>query len=339
MDSTKRHKVLMTRPLPENEFISAQLKDFCASFEVVMGLTQTHMPRDEILSLVEDVDALICHGRDHPDAELIARASKLKVISVFGAGFDTVDVAAATERNVWVCNTAGAVTAATADIALYLLLAACRRTTEAEGFLRQGTWEKKSSDILSFWGNNPEGKTLGIIGMGNIGQALAKRATALGMRIVYHNRHPLVAEKENGATYCANLDDLLGESDFISIHTPLTDKTKHLLGRDQFAKMKKKPYIINTARGAVIDEEALVNALKWNIVRGAGLDVFEQEPKVHQELLSFASVTLLPHIGTATIETRSSMFLSQLENVRAVLEGRRPATPVNEVQQLSHSAT
>ncbi|ELR13344.1 erythronate4-phosphate dehydrogenase domain containing protein [Acanthamoeba castellanii str. Neff] len=232
------------------------------------------MPREEVLHKVTDVDAIICHGKDKADAELVAKGSKLKVISNFGAGYDTVDVKAATERNIWVCNTPGAVTNATADVALYLLLAACRRATEAERFLRDGSWERQGSDILAFWGNNPEGKTLGIIGMGNIGKALAKRAAALDMRVIYYKRTPLPKEEENGATY-KSMDDLLAESDFISIHTPLTDATRHILGRDQFAKMKKGVYIINTARGPVIDEEALVEALKAKIVRGAGLDVFE----------------------------------------------------------------
>lgn len=326
----RKPKVLITRPLPNNEFISAPLQQFCCKFEVILGPTEDYMPREEVLHKVTDVDAIICHGKDKADAELVAKGSKLKVISNFGAGYDTVDVKAATERNIWVCNTPGAVTNATADVALYLLLAACRRATEAERFLRDGSWERQGSDILAFWGNNPEGKTLGIIGMGNIGKALAKRAAALDMRVIYYKRTPLPKEEENGATY-KSMDDLLAESDFISIHTPLTDATRHILGRDQFAKMKKGVYIINTARGPVIDEEALVEALKAKIVRGAGLDVFEREPKVHPDLLTFPSVTLLPHIGTATIEARSDMFLLQLENVTAVLEGRRPPSAVNEV--------
>lgn len=323
----RKMKVLITRPLPPNPLIEERLRNFQEKFDVYLGSPEKFMAREEILERVKDVEGLISHGSDQVNAELLQQAPHLKVVAHFGAGYDAVDVQTATQRGVWVANTPGAVTEATADIALALLLSACRRLSEAEAFVRSGQWARNGIDVTSFWGNSPQHKTLAIIGLGNIGQALAARASALRMKIIYHNRQQLDRETEErlGARYVGSLDELLPQADFISVHVPLSPSTRHLLDTPQFQRMKD-------GRGPIIREEALVNALKSGKVRGAGLDVFEDEPKVHEELLKMPNVTLLPHIGSATIETRSAMFILQLDNVEACLERGRPLTPVNQIE-------
>jgi glyoxylate reductase len=241
-------------------------------------------------------------------------------------GYDNIDVGAAKERGIVVTNTPGVLDETTADVAFMLMLAAARRLGEGERLLRAGKWEwwgPKQLRGLDVWG-----KKLGILGLGRIGQAVARRARGFGMEILYHNRSRKEdAEKELGALYL-ELQDLLSESDFISIHTPLTDETRHLIGAEELERMKPGAVLVNTARGPVVDEAALSEALENERIFAAGLDVYEEEPKVHPKLLELENVVLAPHIGSASIETRDKMATLAAENLRAVLRGEQPKTPV-----------
>ena len=320
----------MTKVLITRAFIEIDPAEFCEEFDVTLGVPDDYMDRAELFQHIRDASAVVARHDDHINREVIDAAPELKIISNYGAGYETVDVEAATERGIWVTNTPDVLTEATADTTLMLLLAACRRMYEAESYVRSGEW--KVYDPNLFHSTHPNGKLLGIIGMGRIGQALARRARALGMNIIYHNRRRVAdeIEQELGAKYLS-LDELLRAADIISLHTPLTPETNYMIDEPQFARMKDGVIIINTARGQVVRETALVEALKSGKVHSAGLDVYENEPDVHPELLPMKNVTLLPHIGSATRETRAEMANLALENIRLVLNGKRPKTPVNEV--------
>jgi glyoxylate reductase len=257
------------------------------------------------------------------DKELVdALPSSVKSVSHNGAGYDQIDVPACTAKGIAVSNTPTAVDNATADVAIMLLLGALRRSWTPVSALRKGDWRGKMT-----LGHDPEGKTLGILGMGGIGGALAKRAKAFEMDVVYHNRNK--AEQEHGARY-VDFDELLSKSDVISIHLPLSEKTTHFIGKEQFAKMKDGVVLVNTARGAVIDESALVEALENGKVWSAGLDVYEKEPEIHPGLIKNENVVLFPHIGTATIETQKKMEVLVVDNVKSMLKDGKLLTQVQE---------
>jgi glyoxylate reductase len=248
------------------------------------------------------------------------------VVANMAVGYDNIDVGAARERGVVVTNTPGVLDETTADVAFMLMLAAARRLGEGERLLRAGKWEwwgPKQLRGIDVWG-----KKLGIVGLGRIGRAVARRGRGFGMEILYHNRsRKEVAEKELGARYL-DLDDLLRESDFVSIHTPLTDATRHLIGERELGLMQDTAVLINTSRGPVVDEAALAEALEGGRIFAAGLDVYEEEPKVHPKLLELEKAVLAPHIGSATIETRDRMATLAAENLAAVLRGEKPKSPV-----------
>jgi glyoxylate reductase len=241
-------------------------------------------------------------------------------------GYDNIDVDAASERGVVVTNTPGVLDETTADVAFMLMLAAARRLGEGERLLRAGEWEwwgPKQLRGIDMWG-----KKLGVVGLGRIGRAVARRGRGFGMEILYHNRSRKEdAEKELGARYL-DLDDLLRESDFVSIHTPLTDATRHLIGERELGLMQDTAVLVNTSRGPVVDEAALAEALEGGRIFAAGLDVYEEEPKVHPRLLELEKAVLAPHIGSATIETRDRMATLAAENLAAVLRGEEPKSPV-----------
>lgn len=288
------------------------------------------LSKDDLASRVQDADALICLLTDQIDADLLDQASNLKIIANVAVGYNNIDVAAATAKGVMVTNTPDVLNEATADLAFALLLASARRLTEADRYVRDGEftgWELFQPHLgLTVWG-----KTLGLIGMGRIGQAVARRAKGFNMTVRYHNRSRIdeALEAELGAQY-VSLDKLLAQSDFISIHTPLTDETHHLLDAAAFARMKSSAILINTARGPVVDEAALATALSKGQIAGAGLDVFENEPKVHQALLKqHKHVVLAPHIGSATFDTRRDMSVLAAQNVAHALSGRKPPNLVN----------
>ncbi|KAK9457345.1 D-isomer specific 2-hydroxyacid dehydrogenase [Dipodascopsis uninucleata] len=248
------------------------------------------------------------------DKELIdATPDTLKFICHNGAGYDLIDVDACLKKGIKVSNTPGSVDAATADVNMYLILAALRNFNFAQTLLRQGKW----NDGLGL-SHDPEGKVLGILGMGGIGRAVKQRAEGFGMKVVYHNRKELSSELSGGAKY-VSFDELISKSDVISLNLPLNANTRHIISKDVIAKMKDGVVIVNTARGAVMDEAALVDALKSGKVASAGLDVFEEEPKIHPGLIGLENVTLLPHVGTRTVETNTKMEMQVLDNIKAAI--------------------
>lgn len=313
-------KVLVTREIPEAGI--HLLEDFDTTV-----LSEAPPEREGLLTAAEGAAGILSTATEKIDGEVMdAAGESLKVVANMAVGYDNIDVGAANERGVVVTNTPGVLDETTADVAFMLLLAAARRLGESERTLRAGKWEWWGPKL--FMGVDVWGKKLGIVGMGRIGVAVARRARGFGMEILYHNRsRDEEVEKELNARYL-ELDELLKTSDFISIHTPLTDETRHLIGAPQLENMKPEAVLVNTSRGPVVDEAALANALAQGGIFAAGLDVYEEEPKVHPKLLELENVVLAPHIGSGSIETRNKMALLASENVVAVLRGGEPKTPV-----------
>jgi glyoxylate reductase len=273
------------------------------------------------------VDAAIVTLGDHIDAETIHAATRLKILANYAVGYNNIDLAAARLRGLIVTNTPDVLTDATADLTWALLLATARRVVEGDSLVRSGQWTGWSPTQLM--GAEVSGKTLGIIGMGRIGQAVAQRAVGFRMAVRYHQRQPMASASHPLEWEYRSLKDLLGESDIVTIHAPLTPATRHLIGARELAWMRPAAFLINTARGPIVDEGALVEALKTGVIAGAGLDVYEQEPALHPALAQLKQVVLLPHLGSATLHARVQMGLVCLRNIEAVLEGR-PAP--NQVQ-------
>lgn len=283
------------------------------------------MPREEMLRRIGDADGMLCHLHDRIDAELIAAAPRLRAIAIYAVGHNNVDLAAAGERGIVVTNTPGVLTEATADLTWALLLAAARRIPEGDRFMRAGRFEGWGPNL--FLGADVFGRTIGIVGMGSIGSAVAKRARGFGMTVLYHNRTASPREEELGARL-VSLNELLERADFVCLHVPLTVETRHLIGAEQLARMKRTAILVNVARGAVVDEEALVRALEDGRIAGAALDVYEHEPEVHPRLLELENVVLAPHLGSATVGTRERMALMAAADLLAALRGQRPLHPV-----------
>jgi len=282
--------------------------------------------RDELLAGMAAADGVIGSAQLPIDAAVLATAPRLRVVSNFGVGFDNVDVAAATARGVVVCNTPGVLSDAVADLTLGLLLSLARRLPEAERFLREQRWKPGASMAL---GTDVAGKTLGIIGLGRIGRAVARRAAAFGMAVLFHDEVRDLPEDAAFCTYRA-LEELLAAADFVSLHVNLTDATTALIGERALALMKPTAYLINTARGGVVDQAALVSALQRGEIAGAALDVFEREPPAADEpILQLPNVIALPHIGSGTVETRRAMLDLAIDNLLAALRGERPPCVVN----------
>lgn len=305
-----RPKVVLTKRIPEEGI--ALLRDAC---ELVVE------PAD-LRAVVGDVDGLLVASHTKVDAALLAAAPRLKIVANFGVGVDHVDVEACTARGVWVSNTAGSLTETTAELGWGLILATVRRIAEGDRLVRAGGWQGVSP--FFFLGTELTGKTLGVVGAGRIGQAVARRAAAFGMRAIYTSRAP-----KPGLEGHRTLDVLLGESDVVILTVQLTAETRHLIGAREFALMKPTAHLVNIARGAVVDEPALARALLDKKLAGAGLDVYEDEPRVHPDLLRCSSAVLAPHIGSATVETRRRMALMSAENCLAGVQGRRPPLAVN----------
>lgn len=287
------------------------------------------MGRDEIIGLVSAARALIVTPGTVVDELVLAAAPRLEIIATAAVGYDNIDVAGARKNGVWVSNTPDVVTEATADLALLLLLAAVRRASEGFELVKHGDWRVPDPDALR--GVDPRDLTLGIIGMGRIGQALARRVRVLGMRVTYHNQNRLdpTIEYGLGATWLG-LGELLGQADVVSIHVPLSSATRGMIGRSELAAMRPGTILINTARGAIVDESAMIDALQSGRLGGVGLDVFANEPSVPAALREHPRAFLLPHVGTATSGTRRAMFKLAIDNVAEVLAGRPPLTPVDE---------
>ncbi|MFZ0450610.1 MAG: D-glycerate dehydrogenase [Desulfatiglandaceae bacterium] len=316
-------KVLITGNLPEEVLALIQKEH-----EIVFHPENRPLDRNRLLAMVADREGLLCMITDRVDVALMKEASGLRMIANFGVGFDNIDVGAASDRGILVSNTPDVLTDATADLTLTLMLAVARRVLEGDRMTRAG--EFRFWAPMHFLGQEVSGKTLGIIGLGRIGRAVARRAKGFHMEILYHSRRRLgsVHEKDLGVTYC-ELDKLLARSDFVSMHVPLTSVTHHLIGREELAMMRSSAYLINTSRGPVVDEEALLVALRDGVIAGAGLDVYEHEPDLTPGLAGLQNVLLLPHVGSATIETRTNMGLRAARNLMAGLRGERPPDCLN----------
>lgn len=290
---------------------------------VIVDPRDRTLTADEIAEGARDADALLPQLTETIDRALLARLPSLKVIANCAVGVNNIDVAAARERGIVVCNTPDVLTEATADLAFTLLLALARRVREGERIVRSGAWGGWAPG--AFLGREIHGRTLGLFGFGRIGQAVARRAEAFGMRILFTTRRETAGA--HGATR-VSFDELLRASDVLSIHAPLTPETRHVIGTSALASMKRDALLINTSRGPLVEEAALVAALESGTIGGAGLDVFEHEPDVHPGLVARDDVVLLPHVGSATRETRAAMASLALENCFAVLAGKPPKTPV-----------
>jgi len=318
-----RPAVLISRQLPE---AAVQLARSRA--EVDAYATDAPMPRAELLERLTGKQGLICVISEVIDEALLAARPGLRVVSNVAVGYNNVDVAACTRRGVVVTNTPDVLTDTTADFAWTLLMATARRLVEADRYTREGRF--RQWEYMLLLGGDVHGKTLGVVGFGRIGRAMARRALGFGMRVLYQDAVPADpgTERELNATR-VDLATLLRESDFVTLHTPLIAETRHLINADSLRTMKKTAYLINAARGPVVDEAALVQALTEGRIAGAGLDVFEEEPAVHPGLIGLPNVVLAPHIASASHETRLKMATLAVENCLAVLEGKTPPTPVN----------
>jgi glyoxylate reductase len=315
-------KVYVTRPV--GDAVLSQLAEVC---EVDFWPEMTRCPETVLATKVAEVDGIL--GTNRWTGELMDKAPKLRIIANIGVGYDNVDVAAATQRGIVVTNTPEVLTDTTADLAFSLILASARRICEANRFVRDGQW-KMLGGAAAFIGSDVHHATLGIVGMGRIGAAVAHRGLGFHMNVIYYDvvrREDL--EQQFGYKF-VDFDTLLAQSDFISMHMPLMEQTRHMMGQEQFAKMKPSAFFINAARGPVVDEQALYKALREGQIAGAGLDVFEVEPTpTDNPLLQLDNVVALPHIGSATGSCRQLMVELGARNLLAVVQGQPPLTPVN----------
>lgn len=300
-------------------------------FDVELNVEDRPMSRDELIAAMQGSDVLVPTVTDRIDGEMIAAAGdRLGLIANFGAGIEHIDLAAARTRKIIVTNTPGVFTDDTADLTLMLILSVPRRLGEGSRLVRDGKWTGWAPTAML--GRCVGGKRLGIVGMGRIGQAVAHRARAFGMEVVYHNRHRLPSSIETmfGARYEADLDRLFAESDIVSLHCPASPATRQLVNAERLAAMKPGAYLINSARGDLIDEEALIEALQSGHLAGAGLDVFAREPAVDPRLIALPNVITLPHLGSATIEGRAHAGEKVIANIRFWIDGHRPPDQILE---------
>ncbi len=321
---SKRLSVVVTRRLPE--VVETRLSEL---FDVKLRSDDTPMSRDALVEAVRDADVLVPTVTDQIDAGLIGQAGdRLKLIANYGAGFDHIDVSTARSRGILVSNTPGVVTDDTADMVMALMLGVTRRLQEGLNVMQDGSWQGWAP--TSFLGGRLGGKRLGILGMGRIGQAVARRASAFGMQIHYHNRRRLRPEVEEQmeATFWESLDQMVARMDVISVNCPSTPSTFHLLNARRLQLMKRNAVIVNTSRGEVIDENALVRVLKSQQLAGAGLDVYEHGHRGNPELRAMPNVVMLPHMGSATREGRVEMGEKVIINVKTYADGHRPPDQV-----------
>lgn len=318
-------KVLVTRNLPGKALDT--LKEFA---DVEINLEDRDLTQEEIKARLSDKVGIISVLSNDMNRDVMESAPYLKVISNYAVGYNNIDFETAKKRNIMVTNTPDVLTEATADMTWALLLSIARRINEGDAMIRNGEFDGWTPTMLL--GNAVAGKTLGIIGMGRIGQGVARRATGFGMKTLYHNRSrlPEELEKELHAEY-VSLEELLQESDYVSLHAPYTPETHHTIGEKELNMMKEQAYLINTSRGALVNEQALAKALSDKRIAGAGLDVFEFEPKVDKGLLDLSNVVMAPHLGSATLEAREEMTELAVGNLINVLKGDQPITPIKEV--------
>lgn len=310
-------RVLVTRPLPGGLDPLVE-----AGHELIEPHGDRPFTHDEVVEQASGVEAIVCLLTDRIDDTVLAAGTpRLRVVATVAVGHDNIDLDAAAAHGIAVCNTPGVLDETTADLAFLLILAAARRIWEAESDLRAGKWP--GWDIDQYLGRDVHGAVLGVVGFGRIGQAVARRAAGFGMEVLHHTR------RDTGmAGWRGDLDGMLAHSDIVTLHVPLTEETRHLIDARRLARMKPDAVLVNTSRGPVVDEEALAVALEEGAIFAAGLDVFEREPQVQPRLLVAPRTVLLPHIGSASVATRTGMARVAAENVVAVLAGDRPANPV-----------
>jgi glyoxylate reductase len=315
-------RILLTRSLPE-----AIQKKIARRFNLISNKQNRPLSRNELIRKVKGCNGLVSMLSDTIDAKVMDASPRLKIIANYAVGYNNIDLAAARLRGIVVTHTPGVLTETTADLTFALLLAVSRRIVEADRHVRSRRWTGWAPTL--FLGADIFGKTIGIIGLGRIGKAVARRAGGFSMRVLYNNRKRLnpLEENELKATH-VDLDTLLRESDFLSLHLPLTPESRHLISKRSISKMKQSAFLINTARGQLVDEAALLQALKSGRLAGAGLDVFEEEPKLNPAFFKLPNVVLLPHIGSGTAETRTRMGEMVLQDLLSVLSGNRPIHPI-----------
>jgi len=317
-----RPRVYVTRTLPGDA-----LDRLREQAEVEVWPQEPPPSRDELARALTTAEGLLCLLTDNIDAGLIDGAPRLRALSTMSVGYDHIDVEACTRRRIAVGYTPGVLTEATADLAFALLLAAARRLPEGERAVREGRWSAWHPSFLL--GRDVYGATLGIVGLGQIGTAVARRARGFEMRVLYTGHAPQPPKEAVLGVEFRSFEELLAQSDFVSVHVPLAPETRHMFNDAAFARMKPTGFFVNTARGAVVDEAALVRALKARKIAGAGLDVFEHEPKVAAELKKMKNVVLNPHLGSATVEVREEMANIVVDNIEALIAGRTPPNCVN----------
>ncbi len=319
-------KVFLTRRLPRKVMDLLE-----ASFALSVNPHDRALTREEFLAGAQGMEGLLTLLTERVDDEALdAAGPQLRIVANYAVGYNNIDVEAATARGVAVSNTPGVLTDATADLALALILAVARRVAEGDRLTRAGGFVGWGPEFML--GRDLRGKTLGLVGLGRVGRAVAARAAGFGLRLIYapHRACPAGGVDPQSGAQCLPLDQVLAQADFLSLHVPLTPETRHLLGAAELAKMKPGAFVINTARGEVVDEAALAAALASGHLGGAGLDVYENEPQVHPGLLGQDKVVLLPHVGSATIETREAMGLKAAHNLIALLiKGQRPPDCLN----------
>jgi len=315
-------KVFITRPLP-----TPLIERIATRCDVKVHREDAPIEPMQLAEACREIEGLMATGA-RVSEDLLEHAPRLRVIANVGVGYDNIDVAACTRRRILVTNTPDVLTETTADLSFALLMAVARRVVECDRFVREGHWHYWQWKYL--WGADIFGKTLGVYGLGRIGKAVARRARGFSMRVLYYDivRPSPALEQELGAQF-VDRETLLREADFLTLHVPLTPDTHHLISSREFAMLKPTAFLINAARGKVVEEAALVEALQSRRIAGAGLDVFEYEPQVQPALLALPNVVLTPHVGSASAETRLAMAMLAAENLLAGLEGRRPPTPVN----------
>jgi glyoxylate reductase len=332
MPGTRFHKfdhkprVIVTRRLPQP--VETRMAEL---FDVALNLDDHPMSHADLVAAVAEAEVLVPTVTDMVDAEIIAAAGdQLKLIANFGAGVDHIDLAAARVRGITVTNTPGVLTDDTADMVMALILAVPRRIAEGERIIREGHWTGWSP--TGMLGHRITGKRLGILGMGRIGQAVAARARAFGLSVHYHNRHrlPRAVEGPLEATWWPTLEAMLARVDIVSLNCPETPETHHIINDARLRLMQRHAFLINVARGTLVDEDALVACLERRGIAGAGLDVFEHEPRIHPRLLQMPNVVLLPHMGSATYEARQDMGEKVITNIRVFADGHRPPDQVLE---------
>ena len=324
---TSKPLVIVTRKLPE--VIETRMMEL---FATRLNDDDSPMTRDDLAAAVQEADVLVPTVTDHIDKTVLAQANpRLRLIANFGTGVDHIDLATARARGITVTNTPGVLTEDTADMTMALILAVPRRLAEGERLVRSGRWTGWGPTTML--GHRIWGKRLGIIGMGRIGSAVARRARGFGLSIHYHNRHRVSAEAEEAleATYWESLDQMLARMDIISINCPHTPATYHLLSARRLKLLRRHAYIVNTSRGEVVDENALTRMLRNGDLAGAGLDVFEHEPAINPRLMALDNVVLLPHLGSATIEGRIDMGEKVIINIKTFVDGHVPPDRVIDI--------